>query len=287
MKRRGVYSALARSSSNLLTMIDLPFPNRFLLYGERRDSDRAQRDEFMELCQRRVRRSLRQRGVRRQGEGRQCRYLRAEFECDSVTLSDEAKAYLEANGNAEPSLATVAANARQFFDQQYAELGIPSAVLDGEIAVDLSGQDRATLSAIASNAQGLFSQDEIDAAAKTQQVRFDDAVGPYVVIARHTGDYAMPYDAALSYLNKAGADERATPAWKDQYQAVLEGRPPRKARSGRRPTPAIPTTPSARCSIGLRRPDRSPAQRPPRMSPRGRGRCSMRRRTPPATTGRS
>jgi hypothetical protein len=158
----------------------------------------------------------------------------------SVTLSDEAKAYLEASGNAEPSLATVAANARQFFDQQYAALGISSAVMDGEIALDLTGQDRATLSAVASNAQGLFSQEETDAAAKTLQVRFDDAVAPYVVIARHTGDYAMPYDAAISYLNNAGADERATPAWKSQYQAVLDGAAAAKSAFGKAPDTGNP-----------------------------------------------
>jgi hypothetical protein len=161
----------------------------------------------------------------------------------SVTLSDEAKAYLEASGNAEPSLATIAANARQFFDQQYAALGTSSAVMDGEIALDLTGQDRATLSAVASNAQGLFSQDEIDAATKTLQVRFDDAVAPFVVIARHTGDYAAPYDAALSYLNNAGADERATPAWKDQYQAVLEGSAAARSAFGKAPDTGNPDDP--------------------------------------------
>jgi hypothetical protein len=161
----------------------------------------------------------------------------------SVTLSDEAKAYLEANGTSGPSLATVATNARQFFDQQYAALGIPSAVLDGEIALDLTGQDRATLSAVASNAQGLFSQDETDAATKTLQVRFDDAVAPYVVIARHTGDYAAPYNAALSYLNNAGADERATPAWKNQYQAVLDGSAAAKSAFGKAPDTGNPDDP--------------------------------------------
>src|SRR3979409_1353226 len=112
---------------------------------------------------------------------------------------------------------------RRCLHQRSCQLGISSAVMDGQIAVDLTGQSRATLSAVASNTGKLFSQDEIDAATKTLQVRFDDAVSPYVVIARHTGDYAAPYDAALSYLNKAGADEQATPAWKNQYQAVLEG----------------------------------------------------------------
>jgi len=161
----------------------------------------------------------------------------------SVTLSEEAKAYLAASGTAVTSSATRAANARQWFDQQYATLGISSAVLDGEIAVDLTGQDRATLSVIASSTPGQFSQDEIDAAAKTMQVRFDDAVSPYVVIARHTGDYAAPYDAALNYLNKAGADEQATPAWKNEYQAVLDGLAAAKSAFGKAPDTGNPNDP--------------------------------------------
>lgn len=160
----------------------------------------------------------------------------------SVTLSEEAKAYLAAS-TAEAPPATLAANARQWFDQQYAALGISSAVLDGEIAVDLTGQDRATLSVVASSTPGQFSQDEIDAAIKTLQVRFDDAVSPYVVIARHTGDYAAPYDAALNYLNKAGVDEQATPAWKNEYQAVLDGLAAAKSAFGKAPDTGNPNDP--------------------------------------------
>ena len=96
---------------------------------------------------------------------------------------------------------------------------------------------------VASNAQGLFSGDEVDAAAKTLQVRFNDAVSPYVVIARHTGDYAAPYDAALSYLNKAGTDERATPAWKNEYQAVLDGLAAAKSAYGKAPDTGNPDDP--------------------------------------------
>jgi len=161
----------------------------------------------------------------------------------SVTLSDEAKAYLAANADTEVTPATLAAKARQFFDQQYATLGISSAVLDGQIAVDLTTQDRATLSVVASNAQGLFREDEVDAAIKTLQVRFDDAVSPYVVIARHTGDYAAPYEAALNYLNKAGADEQATPAWKNEYHAVLEGLAAAKSAFGKAPDTGNPNDP--------------------------------------------
>lgn len=156
----------------------------------------------------------------------------------SVTLSDEAKAYLAqttAAADAPPSLTTVTTNARAWFDQQYASLGISSAMLDGQVAVDLSGQTRATLSAVANNAQGQFTKDETAAAAKTLQARFDSAVAPHVVIARHTGDYASLYAAAADYLDQAGADEKTTPAWQNQKQAVLEGLAAAKASFGKAP----------------------------------------------------
>lgn len=164
----------------------------------------------------------------------------------SITLSDAAKAFLAANGGADaPSVDVLAANARSWFDQQYGKLGISSAVIDGEIAVDLTGQTRATLSAVASNTGNLFSQDEVDAAARTLEVRFSDAVSPYVVIARHTGDYAAPYDAAMTYLNDAGADEKATETWKAQYQAVLDGLTAAKATFGKAPDTGNPDDPVA------------------------------------------
>jgi len=157
----------------------------------------------------------------------------------SVTLSDEAKAYMartaaEADGE-QPSVATLATRARAWFDQQYVALGTSSAMLDGQVAVDFSGQTRATLSVIADNGQGQFSTDEVTAATRTLQSRFNDAVSPHVVIARHTGDYASLYAAASDYLDQAGSDEKATAAWKDQNQAVLEGLAAAKASFGKAP----------------------------------------------------
>jgi hypothetical protein len=156
----------------------------------------------------------------------------------SVTLSDEAKAYLAKQATTAddpPSIATLTTNARAWFDQQYASLGISSAMLDGQVAVDLSGQSRATLSAVADNAQSQFTTDEATAAAKTLQTRFDDAMTPYVVIARHSGNYAGLYAAASDYLDKAGADEKATPAWQNQKQAVQEGLAAATANFGKAP----------------------------------------------------
>jgi hypothetical protein len=155
----------------------------------------------------------------------------------SVTLSDEAKAYLArtATESEQPSVATLTTRARAWFDQQYVALGTSSAMLDGQVAVDLSGQTRATLSAIADNAQGQFSTDEVTAATRTLQSRFNDAVSPHVVIARHTGDYASLYAAASDYLDQAGGDEQATLAWKDQKHAVLEGLAAARASFGKAP----------------------------------------------------
>jgi hypothetical protein len=152
-------------------------------------------------------------------------------------LSDEAKAYLAqtAAESEQPSVATLTTRARAWFDQQYVALGTSSAMLDGQVAVDFSGQTRATLSAIADNAQGQFSKDEVTAATRTLQSRFNDAISPHVVIARHTGGYASLYEAASDYLDQAGVDEKATAAWKDQKQAVLEGLAAARAAFGKAP----------------------------------------------------
>jgi hypothetical protein len=157
----------------------------------------------------------------------------------NVTLSDEAKAYLaslaQSVSSAQAPAATLAANARTWFDQQYQQLGISSAVLDGQVAVDLTGQSRATLSAVASNTQSLFTNDETAVAASTLQVRFHDAIAPQVVIARHTGDYASLYNAAINYMDAAGPDERATTSWQDQRQALAAGLAAAKLSPGQAP----------------------------------------------------
>ncbi len=157
----------------------------------------------------------------------------------NVTLSDDAKAYLaslaDSVADSQAPAATLATKARAWFDQQYKDLGIASAQLDGQTAVDLSGQSRATLSAVASNTGSLFSADETAAATKELQSRFNDAISPQVVIARHNGDYASLYDAALNYMNQAGADERATPAWLSQHQALVDGAAAAKLSPGTAP----------------------------------------------------
>ena len=139
---------------------------------------------------------------------------------DTVNLSDAAKAYLAGQTS---DAATIATSARKWFDAQYKTTGLTSPMLDGSVALDMTSLSREALSAIAADSQGLFSKDETLAAGATLQKRFDDAVAPHVVIARHTGDYVALYQAAATYLDKAGADERATPLWTSTRQAVTEG----------------------------------------------------------------
>ncbi len=154
----------------------------------------------------------------------------------TVTLSDAAKAYVaRTEAAADVPLALIAADARTWFDQQYRDFKISSAMLDGQVAVDLTGQTRAMLSAVASNAQGFFTTDERTAAGIALQSRFDDAMAPHAVIARHSSDYASLYQAASDYLDQAGADERATEIWQDQKQAVVRGLVAAKATPGEAP----------------------------------------------------
>jgi hypothetical protein len=160
---------------------------------------------------------------------------------DSVTLSDAAKAYLAAAASSDGS--NLATKARSWFDQQYQTLGIGSAMLDGEVAVDLTGQSRATLSVVAANAHGVFSTDESAAAGQTLQSRFNDAMTPQTVIARHTGDYAGLYQAASDYLDRAGPEERATAIWQSQNQAVQDGLTAAKSAFGKAPDTGNPDDP--------------------------------------------
>ena len=143
----------------------------------------------------------------------------------TLDLSDQAKAYLaQLNSTAQAptaSLETTAANARAWFDQQYESLNVSSALVDGQTTVDLSSQSRESLEAVASNAQNLFSTDEQSAATTELGSRFEDAMSPYVAIARNTGNFTSLYQAASDYLDQAGSIERGTKSWQDQKQAIV------------------------------------------------------------------
>ncbi|NVO16982.1 MAG: hypothetical protein HXX10_23400 [Rhodoplanes sp.] len=158
----------------------------------------------------------------------------------SLTLSEEAKAYLAAMSKTADNPPSGSAQARAqaaraWLDQQYQTLGISSALVDGQTAVDFSGQSRSTLAVIAADTGDLFTADETKAAATALHARFDDAMAPHAVIARHTGDYASLYAAAADYLDAAGPEERGTTAWTKQRKAVADGLAVAQASFGKAP----------------------------------------------------
>ncbi|MFL9825412.1 hypothetical protein [Rhodoplanes sp. SY1] len=157
-----------------------------------------------------------------------------------LTLSDEAKALLAAMTAAGTSAAGGSAlaraqAARAWLDQQYKSLGIGAALVDGQVAVDFTAQDRATLAVVAAGTGDLFTDDETKAAASVLQARFEDALAPHAVIARHTGDYASLYAAAAGYLDAASPEERATTGWVARREAVTEGLAAARAAFGKAP----------------------------------------------------
>jgi len=167
----------------------------------------------------------------------------APFASTNVTLSAAAKNYLanvqdtaaKTDDSTDTTPAALAANARAWFDAQYDSLGISSAMLDGKVAVDFSSQSRATLSAVASNTDDLFTPDESKAAASAMQARFNTALAPHVVIARHNADYVSLYQAASDYLDQADDAEKATDTWQAQKQAVTTGLSAARANPGKAP----------------------------------------------------
>ena len=129
----------------------------------------------------------------------------------TITLSDAAKAAL-----AGKDFTTVVAETRAALDKLLKADGATAAT------IDLAGLDRRALFAIASNAEGKFTDAEQSAAKTEAAKRRDDALaGPYAV-ARVTDHVEGLYTAALAFLDAASAEEKATPAWAAQKAATLE-----------------------------------------------------------------
>jgi hypothetical protein len=130
----------------------------------------------------------------------------------SVTLSDAAKAAL-----ALKSFDTVIAETRTALDkliaaQAPAETDVP----------DLGSLDRRALFAIATNAGSKFTDAEQAAAKAEAKSRQDGALAGSLALARVTGDVEGIYKAAITYLDAASPEEKATPAWTVQKDAVLK-----------------------------------------------------------------
>lgn len=155
----------------------------------------------------------------------------------TISLSEEAQAYLAQTQASDANLSKgdLAARARLWFTEQYKKLGISSPMLDGKLALDMTGQSRASLAVVAENSDKIFTDEESAAAKQALDARFNDVVRPYTVIARHSGDYAQLYEAALNYMDQAGEAERGSKAWKDQRQAIADGLAKAKKTYGKAP----------------------------------------------------
>lgn len=135
----------------------------------------------------------------------------------SITLSSAA---LSAMGVKD--YATVIAETRTALTKLLDDAEATSPLKDGKLAIDLSGLDRRALFAIASNAEGQFTDDERSAAAIELSNRFDAALTGPAAVARVTGDGATLYKAALDFLDGASDEEKATDVWKTRKAATLE-----------------------------------------------------------------
>jgi len=134
----------------------------------------------------------------------------------SITLSDAAKAALS-----EKSLASVVADARSKLTKLLEDAGRKSPLQNGELAIDLSSLDSREIYAIASDKS--FSADESEAAMLEMQRRFEAALAGPHSIAQVTGDYTGLYNAAATFLDALGPEEKASTDWKASRDAVTEG----------------------------------------------------------------
>jgi len=128
----------------------------------------------------------------------------------NVTLSDAALAAIN-----QPDFSTVVTQTRAALDALLINDTKPA-------DADLSSLDRRQLFAISSNAQGKFSADEQAAAKTEQQNRLNATLAGPFAVARVTDDIEGLYTAALTYLDGASTEEKATPAWTTQRDALLD-----------------------------------------------------------------
>jgi hypothetical protein len=141
----------------------------------------------------------------------------------NLTLSDAARAQL-ANASTVKDFSTVTSEARTTLDGLYAAAKV-TGPLDaaGNATIDLSSLDRRSLFAIASNNAGKFTGDEQSVASAELNNRFNAALAPAAATTKLTGDYGAVYQAALTYLDGASGEEKATAAWSAQRAAVQKG----------------------------------------------------------------
>lgn len=152
----------------------------------------------------------------------------------NVTLSAAAQAALKAQTDSR-TLDAVVAEARAQIAAQLKAAKTSSALKDGDATIDLSSLDRRTLFAVASNKGGQFPLDQQVVAALAMKGQHDAALAGPAAQARLTGDYASLYQAGLDQLDAAGPEEKASAAWSQERDALVEGRKQAIARPGLAP----------------------------------------------------
>ncbi|MBI1682400.1 hypothetical protein [Caulobacter hibisci] len=153
----------------------------------------------------------------------------------SVTLSAQAQAALATTLDAR-SLDTVVADARKSLDALLSAAKATSALKDGKATIDVSGLDRRSLYAVASNQGGSFPIEEQVVASLQLKAGDDAALAAPAASLRVTGDYAGLYKAALTRHEAAGTEEKATLAWQNEKAALVEGLRQATAKPGTAPT---------------------------------------------------
>lgn len=152
----------------------------------------------------------------------------------NVTLSAAAQAALKAQTDSR-TVETVIADARAQITARLKAAGTSSALKDGNATIDLTDLDRRTLYAVASNKGGQFPMEQQVVAALAMKSQHDQALAGPAAQARLTGDYAGLYQAALDQLDAAGPEEKASAAWSQERDALVEGRKQAIARPGLAP----------------------------------------------------
>lgn len=153
----------------------------------------------------------------------------------NVTLSAEAQAALAAQTDNRTTDAVVA-DARSALDKLLAGAKATSALKNGQATIDVSGLDRRSLYAIASNKGGKFTIEEQVVATLQMKATRDASLSASASAMRVTGDYAGLYKAALANLEAAGPEEKASGQWAKDKAALTEGLKQAQAKPGVQPS---------------------------------------------------
>jgi hypothetical protein len=153
----------------------------------------------------------------------------------NVTLSAEAQAALAAQTD-NRTIDAVVANAHTALDKLLGDAKATSALKDGKATIDMSGLDRRSLYAIASNKGGGFSIEEQVVATLQMKATRDASLSASASAMRVTGDYAGLYKAALANLEAAGPEEKGMAQWTKDKAALTEGLKQATDKPGVQPT---------------------------------------------------